>query len=193
MQHPHQNKILKDFNKLRHLYEGGAVFTAFDTETTGLSPSSSRIIEIGAVKFSKNGIISTWNHLFNPHMNIPQFVADLTHITDDMVWDCKDIKYYLPSFLSLIQDTILIAHNAQFDLNFLNAECEWAGYKPTHNKVIDTLQFSQFVFPTLEKHKLEYLADYFKLKKGSSHRAFDDADTCRQLFLKCIYPDKINF
>lgn len=123
-------------------------------------------------------------------MEIPQFVEELTHISDDMVYDCKDIKAYLSSFRELIKDTILIAHNAQFDLNFLNAECEWAGFQPTHNKVIDTLQFSQHVFPRLEKHKLEYLADYFKLEKGSSHRAFDDADTCRQLFLKCLYPYK---
>ena len=188
MQHPHQNKILKDFNKLHRLYENGAVFTAFDTETTGLSPTNGRIIEMGAVKFSKNGIISKWNHLFNPEMLIPDFIVKLTHISNDMVYNCKKISFYLPSFLELIKNTILIAHNAQFDLNFLNAECEWANFTPTHNKVIDTLQFSQHVFPNLEKHKLEYLADYFNFEKKISHRAFDDADTCRQLFLKCLYP-----
>ena len=190
MQHPHQNKILKDFDKLHRFYENGAVFTAFDTETTGLTPTTARIIEIGAVKFSKGGIIAKWNHMFDPHMIIPPFVEELTHISNDMVDGCKDIKSYLPSFLTLIKDTILVAHNAQFDLNFLNAECQWAGYPVTHNKVIDTLQFSQYIFPRLEKHKLEYLADYFDLDKGSSHRAFDDADTCRQLFLKCLYPNK---
>ena len=85
----------------------------------------------------------------------------------------------------MINNTILIAHNAQFDLNFLNAECEKSGLESTKNKVIDTLQYSKWAFPDLEKHKLDFLADYFKINKGSSHRAFDDAETCRQLFLKC--------
>ena len=184
----HLSKFLKSFKRLHTLYENGAIFTAIDTETTGLSPSTARIIEIGAVKFSKNGIISRWNHLFDPHSEIPIFVQNLTHITPDMVDGESDIKQYLPNFLSLIQNTILVAHNAQFDLNFINAELVWAGYKPIHNKVIDTLQYSQFVYPCLEKHKLDFLADYFKIDKGSSHRALDDAETCRQVLMKCMYP-----
>ena len=181
----HQNKILKDFKKLHILYEEGAVFTVFDTETTGLSPSNCRIIEIGAIKFSKDGIIDTFSQLFNPECLIPWHISQLTHIDQQMVSCCKPICYYLPDFLKMIEDTILIAHNAQFDLNFLNSECEKAELPTTKNKVIDTLQYSKWAFPELEKHKLDFLADYFKIDKGSSHRALDDAETCRQLFLKC--------
>ena len=180
-----QNKILKDFKKLHLLYEEGAVFTVFDTETTGLSPTNCKILEIGAIKFSKDGIIQTYSQLFNPNCKIPYFISQLTNIQQDMVDCCKSIDCHLPDFLEMIKDTILIAHNAQFDLNFLNAECENAGFESTKNKVIDTLQYSKWAFPELEKHKLDFLADYFKIDKVSSHRAFDDAETCRQLFLKC--------
>ncbi len=186
MQHP--NKILKNFKRLHLLYEEGAVFTAFDTETTSLTPTTGRIIEIGAVKFSKNGIIDKWGQLINPQTDIPPFITSLTHITNQMVSSCNPISFFLPDFLNFISDTILIAHNAQFDLNFLNAECEKAGFSVTSNKTIDTLQFSRFAYPKAPKHKLDYLADYFKINKGSSHRALDDALTCRELFIKCLYP-----
>jgi len=181
----HQNKFFKDYKRLHLLYEEGAVFTAFDTETTALSPSSGRIMELGAVKFNKDGIIDKWNTLINPECQIPPFISNLTHITQNMVSNKPFMKSVLPDFLDLISDTILIAHNAQFDLNFLNAECNWADIPSTRNKVIDTLQYSKWAFPEAERHKLDYLADYLKLKKGSSHRAFDDADTCRQLFIRC--------
>lgn len=184
MQHP--NKRISDNRKLRQLYESGAVFTAFDTETTSITPSTGRIMEIGAVKFTKDGIISTWQHLFNPNQILTPFIIDLTHITQEMV-DCEDtIDCHLCSFLDFIKDTILIAHNAQFDLNFLNAECSICGTHVTHNKFVDTLYLSKIVLPEPEKHKLDYLADYYKINKGSSHRAQDDANTCKELFELCI-------
>lgn len=184
MQHP--NKKITDFRKLRQLYEDGAVFTAFDTETTSITPTTGRIIEIGAVKFNKDGIISTWNHLFNPDQILSPFIIELTHITQEMV-DAEDfIGDHINSFLEFIKDTILVAHNAQFDLNFLNAECNFCGFPVTHNKSIDTLQLSRLILTEAEKHKLDYLADYYKINKGSSHRAQDDANTCKEIFELCI-------
>lgn len=186
----HLNKILTDYKKLHLLYNNGAVFTAFDTETTGITPSNSRIIEIGAVTFNKDGIISTWSHLFNPGFPIPQLITNLTHISDSMVADCPDIKEMLPDFKSFISDNILIAHNAQFDLNFLNSELEKAEMTPAKNKTIDTLRYSQWAYPELPRHKLDYLADYLKINKGNSHRALDDALTCMNLYIKIC--EKIN-
>lgn len=184
MQHP--NKKITDFRKLRQLYEDGAVFTAFDTETTSITPTTGRIIEIGAVKFNKDGIISTWNHLFNPDQILSPFIIELTHITQEMV-DAEDfIGDHINSFLEFIKDTILVAHNAQFDLNFLNAECNFCGFPVTHNKSIDTLQLSRLILTEAKKHKLDYLADYYKINKGSSHRAQDDANTCKEIFELCI-------
>lgn len=179
-----QNRILKDFKKLHRLYQDGEVFTAFDTETTSLSPEKGNIIEIGAVTFDRNGVIATWDELFNPGYAIPDEIKKLTHITDEMVQSCPKIKTKLPEFMDFIKNHILIAHNAQFDLNFLNEELRWNGMDETTNKVIDTLMYSKWAYPTLPRHKLEFLADYLKLDKGHSHRAIDDALTCMQLYVK---------
>lgn len=184
MQHP--NKKITDFRRLCRLYNDGAIFTAFDTETTSITPKTGRIIEIGAVKFDKNGIISTWQKLFNPEQILSPFIIELTHITQDMVCSSDIINLHLPDFIKFIDTSILIGHNAQFDLNFLNAECQNCGLPVTHNKMIDTLNLSRLVFPLAEKHKLDYLADYFQIDKGSSHRALDDAKTCKELFELCI-------
>lgn len=187
MQHP--NKILKDYKRLHLLYEKGEVFTSVDTETTGISPNHGRIMEIGAVKFDNKGIIDSWSSLFNPEMEIPQFIQDLTHINQQMVQNQPLICQKLPDFLAFIDNTILLAHNAQFDLNFINFECEKAGFRVTTNKTIDTLRFSKFMYPQLEKHKLDFLADHFKINKGSSHRALDDAITCMEVFKKLVNPN----
>lgn len=183
MKHP--NKILKEFKKLHLLFEQGAVFTSIDTETTSPSSKTGRVIEIGAVQFNKDGVISKWHHLFNPQCEIPPFVTELTHINNEMVHDCPFIKEYIKEFKEYIGNTILIAHNAQFDLNFINMECEKAGITYTVNKTIDTLQYSRWAFPNTESHKLAYLADYLQIDKGTSHRALDDAITCMELFKKC--------
>lgn len=182
MKHP--NKILKDFKKLHLLYEQGEVFTAFDTETTAISPKYGRVLEIGAVKFNKDGIISKFQQLFNPQCEISPFITELTGIAPSDVINCPVIKDYLPDFLDFIKDTILVAHNAQFDLNFINAECELAGLNITNNKTIDTLQFSRWFYPDFEKHKLDFLAKELKINPGHSHRAYDDARVCMELFIK---------
>ena len=182
----HQNKKITDMKRIRRLYEDGVFFTAFDTETTGISPSSCRIIEIGAVKFNKDGIIQTWNRLFYPEQQIPPFITQLTHITQAMV-DVEDrISCHLPDFIDFLSDSVIIAHNAQFDLNFLNSECGRCNLPLSKNRFIDTLQLSRQKFPALQSHKLDYLADYLKIDKGSSHRAQDDANTCKKLFEFCL-------
>ena len=189
MQHP--NKKITDLRRLRKLYEDGAVFTAFDTETTGITPTNSRIIEIGAVRFTKDGILSKWSHLFFPDQILSPFIINLTHITQEMVDAADPINDHLPGFLNFIKDTVLVAHNAQFDLNFLNAECENCGLPVTKNFAVDTLQLSRCVFPEAERHKLDFLADMLGIDKGSSHRAFDDAVTCMELFKLCMQSERI--
>ncbi len=184
MQHP--NKKLTDMKRLRRLYEDGAVFTAFDTETTGITPTNSRIIEIGAIRFTKDGILSKWTQLFYPDQILSPFIISLTHITQEMVDAADPINKHLPGFLNFIKDTILVAHNAQFDLNFLNAECENCGLPVTKNYAVDTLILSRRIFSEAERHKLDFLADYLGIDKGSSHRAFDDAVTCMELFKHCM-------
>ena len=184
MQHP--NKKITDLRRLRKLYEEGAVFTAFDTETSGITPKNSRIIEIGAVRFTKDGIISKWTRLFDPNQILSPFIINLTHISQEMVDAADPIEMHIRNFLKFLDTSIIVAHNAQFDLNFLNAECENCGLPLTKNQAVDTLQLSRIIFPETQSHKLDFLADYFCIDKGSSHRALDDAITCMELFKKCL-------
>ena len=184
MQHP--NKKITDLRRLHKLYEQGAVFTAFDTETSGITPKTSRIIEIGAVRFTKDGIISKWSRLFDPDQILSPFIISLTHITQEMVDAADPIENHMRNFLGFLDDSIIVAHNAQFDLNFLNAECENCRLPVTKNYAVDTLQLSRILIPEAEHHKLDYLADFLGIDKGSSHRALDDAITCMELFKKCL-------
>ena len=103
-----------------------------------------------------------------------------------MVDAADPINKHLPDFINFIKETILVAHNAQFDLNFLNAECENCGMPVTKNYAVDTLLLSRRIFPEAERHKLDFLADMLGIDKGSSHRAFDDAVTCMELFKRCM-------
>ena len=184
MRHP--NKNISDIKRLCKLYNEGAVFTAFDTETSSITPSTGRIIEIGAVRFTKNKIISSWNMIFNPHQILSPFIVNLTHISQQMVDESDVIDLHLKDFIEFTKNSIIVAHNAQFDMNFLNSECEKCCLPPVKNKVADTLKLSRLLFSDFTSHKLDFLADQFMIDKGSSHRALDDAKTCMELFNICM-------
>lgn len=184
MRHP--NKNISDIKRLCKLYNEGAVFTAFDTETSSITPSTGRIIEIGAVRFTKNKIISSWNMIFNPHQTLSPFIVNLTHISQQMVDESDVIDLYLKDFIEFTENSIIVAHNAQFDMNFLNSECEKCSLPPVKNKVADTLKLSRLLFSDFASHKLDFLAEQFMIDKGSSHRALDDAKTCMELFNICM-------
>ena len=184
MRHP--NKNISDIKRLCKLYNEGAVFTAFDTETSSITPSTGRIIEIGAVRFTKDEIISSWNMIFNPHQILSPFIVNLTHISQQMVDESDVIDLHLKDFIEFTENSIIVAHNAQFDMNFLNSECEKCSLPPVKNKVADTLKLSRLLFSDFASHKLDFLADQFMIDKGSSHRALDDAKTCMELFNICM-------
>ena len=186
----HQNKNISDYKRLRHLFNSGAVFTAIYTETTSLTPNTGRIIEIGAIKFTKDKVLGSWCGIFNPNQKLSPFITNLTHITQQMVNFSDYIDVHLPDFLSFIKDTVLIAHNAQFDINFLKAECEKSNLPVIKNQVADTLKLSRIIFPDFARYRLDFLADMFSIDKGSSHRAYDDAKVCMQLFKICMDKEK---
>ena len=132
------NKFLKDYRKMFRLLKEGKTFTAFDTETTGLSSQNCRIIEIGAVSFNSSGVIKTYNTVINPKTQIPPELVKLTHISDEMVKDKPFIEDILPEFLNFIDSSIIVAHNAQFDLRFLNAELNRSGLDESNFKIDDS-------------------------------------------------------
>jgi len=175
------------YRRFSKLIQNGAVFCAFDTETTGLNPEHERVIEIGAVKFNKDGVIDTYSQLINPKMTLPPICMELSHITQDMVDDKPVFFDVYKDFLKFTEGTILLAHNAQFDLRFINEELSKLNQSPLKNQTIDTLRFSRTVFPKPEttSWKLSSLAQKLNIEVKEAHRALDDARVCMELFLKC--------
>ena len=172
---------------MNRLLNSGAVFCALDTETTGLKPAEDRIIEIGAVKFDKSGVLGTFSALVNPRILIPPFCQELTGITNKMVFGQKEFKEVAGDFLSFLgEESIIVAHNAQFDLRFVNAELERMNHNLLPNKAIDTLRFSRWAFPENGHWTLQHLASQFGIEVKSAHRATDDARVCMEVFFKCI-------
>jgi len=159
-----------------------AAFIAFDTETTGLDPASGRIVEIGAVKFDRRGVIARYNVLINPEMPMPEEAGKVNGITDAMLKDKPLIADVFPDFFDFIGTGVLVAHNAPFDINYVNAELKRAGEPPLSNKVVDTRIFAKEVFPGLSSYALQDLAVQFGITALEAHRAEDDARVCMELF-----------
>ena len=159
-----------------------AKFVVFDTETTGLKPEENRVVEIGAIKFDSGGILSRFAVLIDPGISMPKEAKDVNNITDDMLKGQPSFKEVAKDFLNFIQDTVLIAHNASFDVSFINAELKRCKIGKLTNKVVDTLIFSKEVFPRLYSYKLQELAKKFQITVFEAHRAEDDARVCMELF-----------
>lgn len=161
-------------------------FVVFDTETTGLDPLAGKVIEIGAIKFSYKKPIDEFGTLINPECKIPWQVTKVNNITDEMVKDSPKGPEVFPKFLEFIGDAVLIAHNAKFDIDFVNAELDRLGLPRMTNRVIDTRWMSKDFFPKEANYKLQTLAESFKIQVLDAHRATDDSRVCMKLFLYCV-------
>ncbi len=164
-------------------FEG--TFIVFDLETTGLSPNSDRITEIGAVKVVNGEIKETFDRLVNPGMPIPADITALTGITSTMVKDAPDETVAVPEFLEFIggEDVVLVAHNASFDMGFMNAACERLGIS-FENPYIDTLALSRVLFKGVKNYKLDTIVKFLGLSDFEHHRADADSGILAQVFIK---------
>ena len=156
-------------------------YCVFDIETTGLAFRTEKVTEIGAIKIKNGEIIDTFECFVNPEKPIPEEVVNITHITDDMVKDAETIDKVLPKFLDFIGDTVLVAHNANFDIGFMKYNAENYGYKLT-NTYIDTLALARELFPDYKKYKLGIIAEKLGIKVDVAHRALDDVKTLVAVF-----------
>lgn len=186
MKQNNRNFIYENYKLLPTLFDDGGVFVCFDTETTGLHHETDNVIEIGAVKFDSDGVLDKFETLINPQKPIPKEVTKINHITDEMVASCPTVAEVLPKFDNFISGTTLLAHNANFDLYFVNEELDRCGMKPICNKTVDTLKLAKWVYPKLGCWKLQFLAQTFGINVENAHRADDDARVCMEFFLKCL-------
>ena len=168
-----------DFNKA---YDE---FVIFDIETTGLSAINDSITEIGAVKVKNGEVTDTFSHLVNPERTIPEFITKLTGITDEMVEDKPKISEVILLFQKFISGSVLIAHNASFDVGFIRENLKNVNLEFS-NPVLDTLELSRAVFPDLKNHKLNTLSKYLDISLENHHRALDDAIATKDIFLKIM-------
>ena len=156
-------------------------YCVLDIETTGLSFRTEKITELGAIKIKNGEVIDTFECFVNPEKPIPERVVEVTHITDDMVKDARTIKEILPEFLEFMGDSVLVAHNADFDIGFLKHNAEELGYK-LDNTYIDTLRLAKDLFPDFKKYKLGLIADKLGIVVEVAHRALDDVKTLVAVF-----------
>ena len=156
-------------------------YCVLDIETTGLSYRTEKITELGAIKIKNGEVIDTFECFVNPEKPIPQKVVEVTHITDDMVKDARTIKEILPEFLEFMGDSVLVAHNADFDIGFLKHNAEKLGYK-LDNTYIDTLRLAKDLFPDYKRYKLGIIADKLGIVVEVAHRALDDVKTLVEVF-----------
>ena len=151
-------------------------YCVLDLETTGLSAKTEKITEIGIMKIKDGEVLEEFCEFVNPEKPIPQRVQEITNITDEMVKDAPTIEELFPKVLEFIKGTVLVAHNATFDIGFLKTVAKDLGYEFDYTYV-DTLPLARKLYPELKKHKLGKIAEHLKIKVEVAHRALDDVDT----------------
>jgi DNA polymerase-3 subunit alpha (Gram-positive type) len=160
-------------------------YVVFDVETTGLSATYNQIIELAAVKMKDGKVIDTFSELANPHQPLSEQIVKLTGITDEMLKDAPEIDDVLKRFYDFVGEGTLVAHNARFDMGFLQVGYKKLGLKLDH-PVIDTLELARFLHPYLKNHKLNTLCKQFNIELVNHHRATDDAEATGHLLWKLI-------
>lgn len=162
-------------------------FVVFDLETTGAKAPPCRVTEIGAFRVSGGKIVDEYQTLINPRMPIPAFIAELTGISDDMVKSAPEFNEIAEEFLEFVGDSVLVAHNAQFDIRFINHEIGrvFEGYR-LGNPHLCTVQLSRKLLPDIDNHRLHTVADYYSITIENRHRAGDDALATAKIFVNFL-------
>ena len=160
-------------------------YIVFDIETTGFSSIRDRIIEIGAVKVVNGKIVDKFSTFVNPQRPIPFEITNLTSITDEMVMGSPAIDVILPQFLEFVGDGVLVAHNAGFDVGFIEQNCRNLGLNDRF-VYLDTVALARVLLPTLSKYKLNVVAKALNISLENHHRAVDDAGATAEIFVKFV-------
>ncbi len=176
LQDDRQSRLLKDLE-----------FVVVDVEATGAKTPPNRLIELGAYRIRNGCIVDKFLSLVNPEIPIPRFVATLTGISNDMVKQAPVFADVAPRWLNFVSDAVLIAHNSNFDANFINHEISrvYPGHRMV-NQHLCTVKLSRRVLPELLNHRLDTIASHFSISIASRHRAGCDALATAEIFLHLL-------
>ena len=151
-------------------------YCVLDLETTGFSFRTEKITEVGIMKVKNGEVIDEFSCFVNPEKPIPPRVVEVTNITDDMVKDAETIDKVMPKILEFVGDSVLVAHNADFDIGFLKYNAKNLGLS-LENTYLDTIRLAKDLFQEYKKYKLGKIAENLEIKVEVAHRALDDVDT----------------
>ena len=165
-----------------------AEFIAFDTETTGTNASADSIIEIGAARFKDGKVIDQFETLVKPNRTIPDDAIRVHGITNDMVADAPELLDVLCDFASFCGDTVLLAHNANFDVRFLTTAVETLKAPAPSGPVLDSYRIAKYCLNAdiggpIKNHRLSTLVEYYNIPSSEFHRALADSVYCGKVFL----------
>ena len=176
--------IVDDFKKIVTNPKGqpfDTTYVVFDIESTGLNAVKDKIIEIGAVKIKGGEVIDRFSTFVNPLRPIPYEIFQLTSITDDDVTPAPVIDVVLPEFIDFCDNAVMVAHNADFDMGFIDAKARELNLN-WDKTYIDTLSLARFLIPDSNKYTLDSVAKKLKIDLGHHHRAVDDAACTAEIF-----------
>ena len=166
-------------------YPLDGAYVVFDLETTGFSPVSNRIIEIGAVRVENGKITARFSTFVNPDVPIPYEIEKLTNIHDSMVMDAPMIEQILPEFVSFCEGAVMVAHNADFDMSFLKENCKRQGFG-TDYTYLDTVGLARALLPELNKFTLDTICKKLNISLEGHHRAVNDAEATAEIFVRFL-------
>lgn len=159
-------------------------YVVVDLETTGLDPyKGCEIIEIGITEIKNREIVRNYSRLIKPKSIIPKFITDITNISNDMVENEKSLEEVLPKFRQYIGQKTIIAHNAKFDLKFLNYYLKELGLEPIENYICTLELLKQNKEYKGKNKKLETACEYYNIENKNAHRADSDTLATAKLFL----------
>ena len=160
-------------------------FIVFDLETTGFSNKNDKITEIGAVKIENFKVVDRFSQLINPQKDISYKVQELTGITNDLIKDKPTIEEVLPKFIEFIGDSVMVAHNADFDMGFMQQKCREQNIE-FKNTSVDTLTLARTLLPHMKRFRLNLIAKELGVPLLNHHRAVDDAEATAHIFIKFL-------
>ena len=159
-------------------------FVVFDLETTGLNNRKDRIVEIGAIKYSQGEVVNKMNYLINPGIDIPPVASSIHGIYKKDIADKPYIDSILPEFIQLIKGSVLVAHNASFDVGFIRKALGRSEMDVPEIRVLDTIKLSKKAWPGRKSYSQKNLAAFLSIDVKNAHRAEDDCRVCLEILKK---------